>query len=164
VLLDVLASNYIKSANGEYLTYSSNNTLPPLHVQKTKESPEPVTAPSNNVDDSSSIDKQTLRQFQQDMGGNINPILTKFHNKLPNYLGAISDAVKDRQPDELSKRAHKLKGTAATFGAKKLSAVAYQLEILGKSGSVADDGKLLDSIMKEGKSVEMELEKIIADE
>jgi HPt (histidine-containing phosphotransfer) domain-containing protein len=120
---------------------------------------EPVEA--HETQDRHSVNSEVLEQLRKDFGGDINPALTKFLQKLPSRLNAISNAVNDRDPDGLSKAAHKLKGTASTFGAEKLADLSQQLELMEKSGGIPDNVKLLSDINSEGESVQKAVRKIL---
>ena len=57
---------------------------------------------------------------------------------LPDYLSAIQTAIEEGDMDRLNKSAHQFKGAAANLGAKDVSAAAFKLENIGKSGLAAE--------------------------
>jgi signal transduction histidine kinase/HPt (histidine-containing phosphotransfer) domain-containing protein/BarA-like signal transduction histidine kinase len=136
----------------------SRNSTETSGYSKAPEYDKPTTKKSNS---SCPLNKKTLEQLRWDFGGEIEPTLTKFLQKLPARLNAISNTVKNGDPEGLSKAAHKLKGTALTFGAERLSELSLKLEMMGKEGQMPGDGVLLSAIMAEGEAVQVEIKKIL---
>ncbi len=122
------------------------------------------TVDNNGNEQNRSINVETLKQLREDVGGDIAPALKKFLEKLPIRLNAIFDAIQRKDANTLAKAAHKLKGTSSIFGAKRFSDMANQLEVMGKSGHVLDDGKFLAAISAEGDAVYAEIRKILESE
>jgi PAS domain S-box-containing protein len=137
---------------------ASVDTSPKVHTSEIQEANSKKLHDTGNL---MTINIVTLDELRRDVGGNINRQLEKLINNLPNRLDAISDAVINGDPDALSKAAHKLKGTAATFGAEKIAHIANQLDLHGQSGQIMDAGNLVTSIMAEGEMVKVELKKIL---
>ncbi len=104
---------------------------------------------------------KALEQFRQDMDGNINPVLQKFMEKLPNRIENLTRTYREKDYATLSRTAHTLKGAAAMFGADRLSDLARQMEMQGKSGELPDNDDLLHAIMAESESVRVEIMEII---
>jgi histidine phosphotransfer protein HptB len=116
---------------------------------------------SEDTDYYCAVDRQTLEQLREDVDRNFESTLKKFLEKLPKRLDAIASAVKSVNPEQTSKEAHTLKGSAAILGAKKLSILCHSLEELGKSGRPPGNSDLLISILDEGQRVQVEIKKIL---
>src|SRR5262249_11842094 len=64
-------------------------------------------------------------------------LLNMFRDSTTGGLVELRQAVRDQDPKTLTMTAHTLKGSSANLGARQMTQVCRQLEILGKSGSVA---------------------------
>jgi CheY-like chemotaxis protein len=100
------------------------------------------------------VNMETLARLRDDMGDNIGILIDKFLEKLPGRIQAIVDAVDQNSPERLSQSAHSLKGISSTFGAENLASIARQLEMIGKSGHIPEDGKFLAMVRAEGLEVD----------
>ena len=61
-------------------------------------------------------------------------------------LAAMRTAVSTGRADELRSSAHRFKGSAYTFGARRLAQLCEALETLGRSGSVEGADQILASL------------------
>ncbi|MCP4748293.1 MAG: Hpt domain-containing protein [Desulfobacteraceae bacterium] len=60
-------------------------------------------------------------------------MMDEFQAAIPDFVNRIEKALHDGDMDTLSKDAHQLKGSSANLAAKKISAVAMELEHIGKN-------------------------------
>ncbi|MBF0379702.1 MAG: transporter substrate-binding domain-containing protein [Magnetococcales bacterium] len=116
------------------------------------------------IADLPTINPEVLASLREDFGDVFAPTLSKFLDNLPERINAISDAASREDHEGLAKSAHTLKGTAATFGADRLSDISLQLEQTGKKGQLPSDNKLITAILAEGEVVKKEILKILAEE
>jgi signal transduction histidine kinase/DNA-binding response OmpR family regulator len=123
----------------------------------------PTTVPSPAVvhHESSSINREIFEELRKELGGVTNSILQKFLEKLPQHLLSIRKAFERNDAETLTKAAHKLKGSAATFGAERLSNICLELEEIGKAKGISADKTLLDLLDAEGGRVRVEVETIM---
>lgn len=106
------------------------------------------------------INMEKYERFRHDIGSGINMLLAKFLENLPGRIADIKTAIQDQAPESLARAAHKLKGTAATFGLDRLSDISKQLEMLARSGKLPVDDKLLDAIVAESQKVQVKLSQL----
>ena len=66
-----------------------------------------------------------------------------------NQIGALRQAISDNDADLVMKEAHSIKGGAANLTADDLSKVAFELENIGKSGTVQASTGILERLEKE---------------
>jgi two-component system sensor histidine kinase/response regulator len=72
-----------------------------------------------------------------------------FLAQFPKHLEKIHAAVSNRDPKLLERAAHALKGTAANLLAQGVVEAASKLEEIGRAGSVAGCGEVLESLERE---------------
>jgi len=77
--------------------------------------------------------RTTMRMFIEDSAGHIN---------------SLRKAVEKKDPEELRRVAHTIKGLALNFGAHTASATALELELVGKNGNTDVSTQLLDDLEK----------------
>jgi HPt (histidine-containing phosphotransfer) domain-containing protein len=76
----------------------------------------------------------------------VRELLETYLAETPDQLAAIRAAIEADDAEALVRPAHTLKSSSATLGAMRLSAVARELEMAGRSGSLAADaGELLQT-------------------
>ena len=69
----------------------------------------------------------------------VRELLETYLAETPEQLQAISDAIEADDAAALVRPAHTLKSSSATLGAMRLSALGRELEMAGRSGSLAPD-------------------------
>ena len=76
----------------------------------------------------------------------VRELLETYLAETPDQLAAIRAAIEADDAEALVRPAHTLKSSSATLGAMRLSALARELEMAGRSGSLAADaGELLQA-------------------
>lgn len=119
-------------------------------------------APAQDAGHASPINEEIFEQFRQDVGDDIVYLLSTVLQELPNRLNDISAAIQRGEPEPLFKAAHTVKGSVAVMiGAERLAELALQLERIGKSGKVPEDGQLLATLLSEGEAVKRAIQKIL---
>ncbi|MBF0194869.1 MAG: response regulator [Magnetococcales bacterium] len=114
-----------------------------------------------NNNETKSIDMDTLDTLRNDVGGDIEPTLVKFYEKLPERLDDLKNSISRNDPQQAAKDAHKIKGSSATLGAKKLAKLCQQFEKLCHSPHYPGDGEIAEATFKEGNKVLAELKVLI---
>lgn len=76
-------------------------------------------------------------------------VLDGFINTIPEQINALEDFIKKKNLNGVSHTAHSLKGVAATVGGEKLRSVCYDMELAGKSASVAQASNLMPTLRAE---------------
>ena len=88
-----------------------------------------------------------LRSFQQE--GEPDFVLEMFNlyqSEAPSLLESIRQAIIEVKPDRLNLFAHSLKGNSNSMGAQRVGILSFQLERIGKAGSVEGAMPLLDEL------------------
>jgi PAS domain S-box-containing protein len=71
----------------------------------------------------------------------------------PQQIEAIQQAIAQNRPDELRHAAHTLKGNSRSLGAMKLGTLSFELEKIGKSGTIEGAESLLTKLKQEFERV-----------
>ncbi|MBF0379906.1 MAG: response regulator [Magnetococcales bacterium] len=108
-----------------------------------------------------SINIETLNTLRHDIGGDIEPTLAKFLEKLPERLDNLKNSIARNDPEQAAKDAHKIKGSSSTLGALKLATLCQQFENLCHSEQYPGDGKISAEVFTEGEQVLVELKDIL---
>ncbi|MBF0162067.1 MAG: response regulator [Magnetococcales bacterium] len=107
------------------------------------------------------INPQTLDQLQSETGPGFHPVLAMFLKNFPGRLDALSRAWQAGNREALQQAAHKLKGTAATFGAEQFAGccAALEQEVM-QGGALERIPGMLEGIRVEGERVQQELRRL----
>ena len=73
-------------------------------------------------------------------------------------IKSLQQAIIDGNNERVKKEAHTIKGGAANLTAYKLSKIAYELENLGKSGSLQGAADVMDRLESEFSRLEIYFE------
>ena len=85
------------------------------------------------------LDERVLTELLETTGGDIDfvrELVDTYLADTPVQLDAITTAVEDDDAEALVRPAHTLKSSSATVGAMRLSSVARELEMAGRTGSL----------------------------
>ena len=95
------------------------------------------------------VDEAVLAELLASTGDDpafVRELLETYLAETPDQLAAIRAAIEADDAEALVRPAHTLKSSSATLGAMRLSALARELEMAGRSGSLAADaGELLQA-------------------
>ena len=72
-----------------------------------------------------------------------------FLESVRNQIGALRQAISDGDAELVRREAHSIKGGAANLTADDLSRVAFELENIGKSGTLGASTVILERLEKE---------------
>ncbi len=104
------------------------------------------------------IDQTTFDALKQMSGADfINELIDTFLEDSPKLIEEIRSALRADNVDSFRRAAHSLKSNAATFGANELSALAKELEMLGKENKISETGDRLRALEEAYESVRREL-------
>lgn len=105
------------------------------------------------------IDLATFEELKQMSGTEfINELIDTFLEDAPKLIEEIKSALNANNADSFRRAAHSLKSNASTFGASQLSALAKELEMLGKENRFAETGDRLRALEEAYVSARNELE------
>ena len=107
------------------------------------------------------IDEKTFAELKQMSGAEfINELIDTFLDDSPRLIEEMESALKINNVDSFRRAAHSLKSNAATFGANELSALAMELEMLGKENKLTATGDRLKALQESYESVRKELNEL----
>jgi HPt (histidine-containing phosphotransfer) domain-containing protein len=90
--------------------------------------------------------------FLERVEGDVNlleEILQIFLDQTPGQIAGMQQALAAGDASRLQGQAHCLKGAAASISANPLQAVAWQVEMAGRSGNLHRAGRLLGVVVQE---------------
>ena len=88
-------------------------------------------------------------------------IVSLFFESSEEILEAIRQAVKGADPGALNASAHQLKGALANVGAKAATEAAYELEKMGKAGTMSGLESAMGTLETEMTRLEPELQALV---
>jgi len=105
------------------------------------------------------IDRTVFEELKQMSGEDfINELIDTFLEDAPNLIEEMKSALNDNNAEIFRRAAHSMKSNAATFGATELSALAKDLEMLGKENKMQGSGDRLKSLEQAYGAARQELE------
>ncbi|MBF0448784.1 MAG: PAS domain S-box protein [Magnetococcales bacterium] len=107
------------------------------------------------------LNKKTLEQLRKDMGGNIDLLVKKFLELLPERIQAIIDAIEQGNADRLEQEAHRLRGGARTLGASHLAGICFKLEQMSRENNRDDTHPLTSKLEGAGELTAIALREIL---
>ena len=135
---------------------SKNQPTPASETEQTTFHQEPHPFASRSEPQSpeqvDSLNLTMLSGLLSGLGGNPGPI-NLFLEHLPQRVEEVIQTVNTSTPYQLGIFAHKLKGTARTFGADRLAVLCQSLEIMGKNGLLPEDNTPLEALKTEATKV-----------
>jgi len=104
------------------------------------------------------LDLATFEALKQMSGADfIDELVDTFLEDAPKLLGDMKSALESGDAESFRRAAHSLKSNSATFGANHLSALAKNLEMLGKENKLGEVGNQLQAAETTYQSVASEL-------
>jgi len=90
----------------------------------------------------------------------IGELIDAFLDDAPQLIQQMKTALKAGDPESFRRAAHSLKSNGATFGANNLSALAKELEMLGRENKLEQTGGRLDVLEAAYKKAARELKEL----
>ncbi|HEV8377185.1 MAG TPA: response regulator [Candidatus Polarisedimenticolia bacterium] len=110
-----------------------------------------------------SLDAGVLSDLREAGGeeedGFLRMLVGKFLEEAPACIACLSEASNSADAPALGKAAHRLKGAAATLGARRLAAICLEMETLGRGGSTRGSQELIARLEAELRRVRKALAK-----
>ena len=107
------------------------------------------------------IDLSLFDKLKRDVGEDyIGELIDTYLADTPKTLEIIRKALAEGKIDEMRLAAHAIKSTSATFGAAQFSALAKDLEMLGKSNTLTGAADLFKSLESQYPQVARDLRKL----
>ncbi|RCX32726.1 signal transduction histidine kinase [Thioalbus denitrificans] len=133
----------------KWLPEPAHPTGPGLDTMTQTEAPSPRTP---------AVDKAVLVELREIMEDAFAELIQTYLRDTPTRLVAIRDAIDKTDADALRAAAHTMKSSSANLGAMPLSALAKELEALGRSGTTEGAAELFRSAAAEYTRVKQALE------
>lgn len=95
------------------------------------------------------VDPSVLKKLEEDLGndvGQVQDLIRAYLSEAPGFIQRLREGVERGSPPQVEQAAHSLKSTSATFGASQLASFAKELELMGRSGSLAGAREKLRAI------------------
>ena len=119
--------------------------------------PEPSPVDADPIVDAAALDE--LRSYQVDGEPDVlDALIGKFLDSARRDCAEVRAAIGRGDAEMLRRVAHGLKGTSGMFGARRVSAISAEIELLSKQGSIGDAGPLVSSLEHELEAVARVLE------
>jgi len=119
--------------------------------------PESEPSPADPIVDAAALDE--LRSYQVDGEPDVlDALIGKFLDSARRDCAEVRAAIGRGDAEMLRRVAHGLKGTSGMFGARRVSAISAEIELLSKQGSIGDAGPLVSSLEHELEAVARVLE------
>lgn len=107
------------------------------------------------------IDLATFEELKEMSGADfINELIDTYLEDAPKLIEEMRTALVANNADTFRRAAHSLKSNAATFGASQLSALAKELELLGKENKLHETRDKLMALEAAFASVREELREL----
>jgi HPt (histidine-containing phosphotransfer) domain-containing protein len=87
-----------------------------------------------------------LCELDADESGMLHSFVQGFRQAVPEHIAAMRQALAEHDGEQLRKVAHRLKGTAANVAACGVAEQCQALEMLGRSGALADGLALISEL------------------
>jgi HPt (histidine-containing phosphotransfer) domain-containing protein len=101
------------------------------------------------------IDQDILNSLRETTGADfLNELLETFFEDSSTQINTMREALAEDDAETFRRAAHSLKSNSSSFGAMGLSALARELEFLGKDGNLACVGSKLDQLADEYHKVQ----------
>jgi excisionase family DNA binding protein len=94
----------------------------------------------------------------------VKEILNLYLEKTPEQIGAVAEAVKNKDAALIRSSAHSLKGSSGNVGAVKLSQTAQKMETIGKEGDLSRAEELMKEIEENFRTFQGALQHLGFDE
>lgn len=99
------------------------------------------------------VDPQTYAELQELMEDSLQDFIDTYLENTPLLIEKIVVGLAAEDPQAVFHSAHQLKGGSGSMGAVQLAEYAYQIEQLGKSGSIDGVAELLAKLQAEFQAV-----------
>jgi two-component system phosphorelay protein LuxU len=121
---------------------------------------------SETQDPDAVIERAALQRLLSDVGlENAEAVMSAFVQELENQTGVLEEAARNGDPDTIAQTAHRLKSSAASFGATRLSRVAAAFEQAVRRGegaaAMASTGELLELVRASRTAMEAHLKELL---
>ncbi len=111
--------------------------------------------------ESSAVDADTVAMLRED-GSLLLELRDLFLTEAADQLSKMSEALRQNDAEALAMAAHRLKGSAVTFGAEELRQLCVELEEAAKSGSFGGIDGMIQQVQAECDRVKLALDEALS--
>jgi len=148
-----LTANVIESDREQCLACGMNDYLTkPIRSKELYQTLRRWLVPqlSHQAEEEAILDEQAIQILRQEMHGRgVNWLIDLFLRELPHYVEAMQQAAEVGDGEKLYMAAHKLKGSVANLGGKRLMTLCSQIETWGRAGAVSEALALMSERLAE---------------
>ncbi|MBC7820279.1 MAG: response regulator, partial [Planctomycetaceae bacterium] len=160
VLFDTIASVIAKSAarSAAHRALNSHIAIPVTNNDRREEHSPGMSSAANH---SQRMDVFNHGEMLNRLGDDLDlvtELIEMFLEKSPKLLTDVQIAVQRRDAKAIERSAHRLKGSAGNFGMNATVATALRLEVLGRTGNLADVDATCQSLCNELRQLQDELD------
>ena len=112
--------------------------------------------------ESSAIDTEMVAALLAD-GSLLRELTDLFATEAPEQLDLLADAKRRGDAKVVEHAAHRLKGTAVTFGAREMQRLSAAIEELARAGSLNGVEQLVEQLRAESDRVKLALDQAVRD-
>lgn len=109
---------------------------------------------------STAVDAATIDALKED-GSLLRELRDLFASEAPEQLGKMTDAYRQRDIKSLAHAAHRLKGTAVTFGAAEMQRRCIEIEQLAKESALNGVDRMIQELSSECDRVKLALDEAV---
>ena len=117
----------------------------------------PITDDGRQEEVTPALDPVVLAELRQLQGEGepdiVQELAEAFQFETSPLLAVMHQAVLERQPEQLGRAAHNLKGSSHNLGARRLATLSAELETIGKNRTVEGAAELLTRLKQEYRRV-----------
>jgi HPt (histidine-containing phosphotransfer) domain-containing protein len=110
--------------------------------------------------DTSAVDAATITALQED-GSLLRELRDLFATEAPEQLAKMLDGQRQGDPKAVALAAHRLKGTAVTFGAGEMQRMCIEIEGLARGGALNGVDPMIQQLGAECDRVKLALDQAI---
>lgn len=106
------------------------------------------------------IDKETIAVLSEAMGDDFQDLVKTYIEDTDSILATLPSCVTSKNYSEVTRLAHSLKSSSASFGAMQVSALAKELEDNGASENLSSADQQISRLKEVFEPVRKELEQL----
>ena len=110
--------------------------------------------------DISVVDAETIMALQED-GSLLRELRDLFSTEAPEQLGKMLDGHRNGDAKAVALAAHRLKGTAVTFGAGEMQRICIEIEGLARGGGLDGVERMMQELSPEFDRVKLALDEAL---
>ena len=103
------------------------------------------------------VDKNIITSLKEIMGDAFSMLINTFIDDTGKLIQSLAELQQQNDLEVFTRNAHSIKSSSANVGALQLSAIAADLEAMGKSGDISDSKDQIEALINEFNATCIEL-------